>query len=148
MARGFTPKRAPLPDTTLSPKPCLLFSNQGIWPQNLKKARMAMLYKTERIGDMVTVTTRPITILATYRMRARIVTKKMLQHIRPHLPATLFGSVPGRSARDMVPVVQGQLEQALLQDQQLRGISWDFLQSLQHIAQRNPSANKLKTWFG
>ncbi|CAE7817828.1 unnamed protein product [Symbiodinium sp. CCMP2592] len=117
--------------------------NKGLWPKNVRQARMALLYKTQTIGDMAT--TRPITILATvYRIWAKIITRKMLKHIVPSLPKTLFGSVPGRAASDMVSVVQGQLEQALLQDKPLAGISLDFSkayntlprQILEHINRR------------
>ena len=112
---------------TLRPFLLRLFDlfNKGLWPQNVSQARMALLYKTDTVGDIAT--TRPITILATiYRIWAKIVTRKMLTHIKPHLPRTLFGSVPGRAANDMVSVVQGQLERALLQDQPLAGVSLDF----------------------
>ena len=122
---------------TLRPYLLALFHlfNQGKWPQNLTKARMALLYKTEQTGDMAT--TRPITILATtYRIWAKIITRKMLNHIRNSLPRTLFGSVPGRSASDMVSIVQSQLEQALLKDAPLAGISLDFSKAYNTLPRR------------
>ncbi|CAE6945510.1 unnamed protein product [Symbiodinium sp. CCMP2592] len=98
---------------------------QGHWPDNLCKARMALLYKTQEVGGISS--TRPITILATvYRIWAKIATRKMMQHILPSLPETLFGSVPGRSAADMTSRVQLQLEKCLLQDEEIAGISLDF----------------------
>ena len=71
--------------------------------------------------------TRPITILASvYRLWAKLVTKKMLAHIQAHLPKTLYGSVPGRCKMDMIGVVQTKIEKALLQGQDLCGISLDY----------------------
>ena len=101
-----------------------LFSN-GCWPKTLQKARMALLYKTEEIGQVAS--TRPITILASfYRLWAKILTRKIFQHIGPHLPQTLYGSVPGRSSNDMVGAVQIKLERAIITGQPLFGVSFDF----------------------
>eukprot|EP00439_Symbiodinium_sp_Y106_P048697 s738_g6.t1 len=111
----------------LKPRLVALFNlfSQGLWPSTLCKARMALLYKTSEVGDIAT--TRPITILATmYRTWAKLVTKKMLHHIRKVLPETLFGSVPGKSSMDMVSEIQMLLEKALIQNEPLAGISLDF----------------------
>ena len=81
--------------------------------ESLTHARMALLNKTETVGDIST--TRPITILApVYRLRGKMMTKKMLGHILPHLPANLPGSVPGRSSADMTAAIQIQMEESLL----------------------------------
>ncbi|CAE7571190.1 unnamed protein product [Symbiodinium sp. CCMP2592] len=97
----------------------------GTWPKALMKARMALLYKTEELGQVAS--TRPITILASvYRLWAKIATKKIFKHIGPHLPRTLYGSVPGRSSNDMVGSVQMRLEKAIITGQPLFGVSFDF----------------------
>ncbi|CAE7903907.1 unnamed protein product [Symbiodinium microadriaticum] len=102
-----------------------MFTNTGCWPDALLQARMALLHKTTTIGDVAT--TRPITILTSvYRLWAKIITRKMLSHVLPHLPKTLFGSVPGRCSGDMVAMVQTRLEKALLTGQTLHGVSLDF----------------------
>ena len=86
---------------------------------------MALLHKSDTIGDIST--TRPITILATmYRLWAKIMTNKMLKHVAHALPVTLYGSVPGRCAGDMVAAVQTKLERALLSGNTMLGVSLDF----------------------
>ena len=102
-----------------------ILTRTGRWPHALTKARMALLHKGDTIGDVSM--TRPITILAsTYRLWAKIMTNKMLKHVRPSLPKTLFGSVPGRCAGDMVAAVQTRLEKAMLQGDTVLGVSLDF----------------------
>ncbi|CAE7413448.1 unnamed protein product [Symbiodinium sp. CCMP2592] len=102
-----------------------LFTKTGVWPQALLRARMALLHKTTEIGDITT--TRPITVLASvYRLWAKIMTRKLLRHVTPHLPKTLFGSVPGRCSGDMVGAVQSRLERSLLTGQPMHGVSLDF----------------------
>ena len=101
------------------------FTKDKRWPTELCHARMALLYKTDEVGDISM--TRPITILASvYRLWAKLATKKMLAHIQAHLPKTLYGSVPGRCKMDMIGVVQTKIEKALPQGQDLCGISLDF----------------------
>ncbi|CAE7253684.1 unnamed protein product [Symbiodinium sp. CCMP2592] len=95
------------------------------WPEAITHARMALLNKSDVVGDIST--TRPITILATvYRLWGKIMTKKMLGHILPHLPTSLFGSVPGRCPADMTAAVQIQMEESLLMKTDLAGVSLDF----------------------
>ena len=102
-----------------------LFTTTGKWPAALSHARMALLNKTETVGDISS--TRPITILATvYRLWGKMMTRKMLDHVLPHLPQSLFGSVPGRCAADMTAAIQLQMEEALLTKTDLAGISLDF----------------------
>ena len=113
--------------TPLRPRLVQLFNmfSQGLWPKTICKARMASLYKTMEVGDIAS--TRPITILATvYRVWAKILTRKVLQHIQSELPRSLYGSVPGKASTDMVTAVQLQLEKALIQEEPMAGISLDF----------------------
>ncbi|CAE7472939.1 Pol [Symbiodinium sp. CCMP2592] len=101
------------------------FTEEADWPADVCMARMALLYKTDQIGDVST--TRPITVLASIlRLWAKLVTKRMLQHVKAHLPETLFGSVPGRSTADMIGLIQTKLESALIGGTNLYGISLDF----------------------
>ncbi|OLP84062.1 putative 149 kDa protein [Symbiodinium microadriaticum] len=73
-----------------------LFTKTGRWPDSLTHARMALLNKTDQIGDIST--TRPITILATVY----------------------------RSSTDMTAAIQLQMEEALLLKTELAGVSLDF----------------------
>ena len=101
------------------------FTRDHEWPQDLCLARMALLQKSDELGDISS--TRPITILASVlRLWGKMTTRRMLRHIQAHLPATLFGSVPGRSTTDMIGIVQTHLEEALIDGKQLYGISLDF----------------------
>ncbi|CAE7360715.1 unnamed protein product, partial [Symbiodinium sp. CCMP2456] len=97
----------------------------GQWPKALTRARMSLLYRTDQVGQVET--TRPITILASvFRLWGKIMARKIANHIGGALPATLYGSVPGRSTSDMISSVQTRLEQALISGQPLYGVSFDF----------------------
>ncbi|CAE7621051.1 RTase [Symbiodinium sp. CCMP2592] len=102
-----------------------LFTSSAKWPKELCLARMALLYKSDQVGEVSS--TRPITILASVlRLWAKLVTRKMFSHLKSYIPPSLFGSVPGRSATDMVGILQTRLEAALLDKDDLYGVSLDF----------------------
>ena len=97
----------------------------GVWPTNLTKARMHLIRKTDAAGDITS--TRPICILPNvYRLWGKIMTTKCFNAILPHIPPSLCGSVPGRSATDIAMQLQISLEKHILQGRCIYGASLDL----------------------
>ena len=102
-----------------------LVNKQVSWPASLTKARMHLIRKTEEAGDITS--TRPICILPNvYRLWGKIMTAKCFKHLRGLLPASLCGSVPGRSSTDLAMMLQTELEHHLLQNIPLFGAALDL----------------------
>ena len=90
----------------------------GQWPDELCDGVVALTAKVEQ--PQVPKDGRPITILSTiFRLFGKIFSRKILHHYLPHLPKSLFGSIPGRSSCDAA-------WQLATQDTTLFGVSLDL----------------------
>ena len=85
-----------------------LVNKKASWPASLTKARMHLIKKSDEVGDITS--TRPICILPNvYRLWGKIMTAKCFKHLHGLLPASLCGSVPGRSSTDLAMLLQTEL---------------------------------------
>ena len=97
----------------------------GRWPKQLCMAVVSLLAKTDQ--PMGPADARPIVVLSSiYRVWSKCITVKVLKHLLPVLPSTLFGSAPGRSAMDIAWLLQGRLEEAALSGGRISGVSMDL----------------------
>ena len=65
---------------------------------------------------------RPITVLsAIYRLWSSVLSFQLLQGWKNRLPASIYGGVPGRSARDVTMAQQHHIELALIRKEELSG---------------------------
>ena len=97
----------------------------GQWPQSLIKARMHLIRKNSEPGDINS--TRPICILPNvYRLWGKIMTAKCFRHLQGKIPASICGSVPGRSSIDLAMQLQSQIEEHLISGIPLYGASLDL----------------------
>ena len=100
-------------------------TTSGEWPLSLCKASVALLSKI--LVPLTPGDSRPITILSTiYRIWGKIYATKMLKHILPHLPGSVHGSIPGRSALGLAWDLQAAIEQADLSGESIDGVSIDL----------------------
>ena len=97
----------------------------GEWPLPLTRARMHLIRKNKEPGDITS--TRPICILPNvYRLWGKIMTAKCFRHLRGSIPASICGSVPGRSSIDLAMQLQTELEESLVQGTSLYGAALDL----------------------
>ena len=97
----------------------------GQWPDELCDGVVALTAKVEQ--PQVPKDGRPITILSTiFRLFGKIFSRKILHHYLPHLPKSLFGSIPGRSSCDAAWQLATQIEEAMATDTTLFGVSLDL----------------------
>ena len=97
----------------------------GQWPKALTKARMHLIRKTQEAGDINS--TRPICILPNvYRLWGKIMTSKCFRHFKGSIPATIFGSVPGRSSIDLAMQLQAEIEEHIISGSPIYGASLDL----------------------
>ena len=97
----------------------------GEWPRQLLTAVVALLAKVS--CPLTAKDARPITVLPTiYRLFGKVISKKIFSCMAPHLPASLFGSVPGKSAEDAAWALQSHLECAIISGSPMCGVSLDL----------------------
>ena len=119
-------------------KECLLglfeiIHSSNVWPCSLTKASVTLLSKVAVPTGPADA--RPIAVLAsTYRLWAKIQTKKALQHLLPFLPPQLYGSIPKRAAGDMAMDLQSSIELSVLSNQPLAGYSLDLSKAYNSIS--------------
>ena len=100
-------------------------TTSSTWPSRLCDATVALLAKVEDL--QLAAHGRPMTILTSvYRMWSTCYTLKVLKQFLPWIPSTLYGSVPGRSSLDTAWALQSAIETALLQNQNLAGVTMDL----------------------
>ena len=108
------------------------FTETARWLSQLCTALVSLLAKND--APMGPSDARPIAVLSsTYRLWSKCVTVKVLQHLLPALPPTLFDSAPGKSALDITWLLQGQLEEALLNGDKVSGVSMDLSKAFNFI---------------
>eukprot|EP00439_Symbiodinium_sp_Y106_P047455 s3639_g6.t1 len=77
---------------------------------------------------------RPITVFSNlYRFWASTCARAVLRHWSTWLPASVSGSVPGRSARDVSMCIECHVEQALLRHEPLAGFSLDIIKCFNQV---------------
>ena len=70
---------------------------------------------------------RPITVLsAIYRLWSSVLSLQLLRLWQHKLPSSIYGGVPGRSARDITFALQHRIEAALLNKEELSGFVLDL----------------------
>ena len=101
------------------------FTSTGRWPKQLCMAVVSLLAKIDQPSGPADA--RPIVVLSSiYRVWSKCITVKVLKHLLPFLPSTLFGSAPGRSATDIAWLLQGRLEEAAMSGGRIAGVSMDL----------------------
>ena len=117
--------------------------HEAHWPDSMLDSAVTLLAKVQ--NPQTPQHGRPITVLATiYRLWAKVQARKMFSHIVGHLPPTLFGSIPQRSALDAAWLIQDALDQALASEHDATAVSLDLSKAyntinrdlLQLLAQR------------
>ena len=97
----------------------------GEWPDELCNGAVALVAKVEQPQEPKDG--RPITVLSSlYRLFGKIFSTKILQHWLPHLPKSLYGSIPGRSSIDAAWQLASKIEEAMAVDSPLYGVSLDL----------------------
>ena len=77
---------------------------------------------------------RPITVFSNlYRFWASTCARAVLRNWSTWLPASVSGSVPGRSARDVSMCIECHVEQALLRHEPLAGFSLDIIKCFNQV---------------
>ena len=95
------------------------------WPSQLCTALVTLLAKT--LAPAGPSDARPIAVLSsTYRLWAKCITLKVVKHLLPALPCGLFGSAPGKSALDIAWLLQSRLEESIVSNSKLTGVSMDL----------------------
>ena len=108
-------------------------TSTGPWPQSQLDAAVTLLGKCQRPEQPADA--RPITVLASvYGIWARCQAAKVYFAFLPHLPSTLCGSVPGKSAMDLAWMLQNEIEFALLSGQPLTGFALDLSKAYNTIS--------------
>ena len=97
----------------------------GQWPDEMCDGVVTLIAKIEQ--PQSPKDGRPITILSTiFRLFGKIFSQKILHHYLPHLPQSLYGSIPGRSSTDAAWHLASQIEEAMASNNPLYGVSLDL----------------------
>ncbi|CAE7198028.1 Pol [Symbiodinium natans] len=108
------------------------FTQTAVWPQVLTQAVVSLLSKVDVPTEASDA--RPITILGTiYRVWATCMTMKIIVHLLPSLPSTLYGCIPGRSPMDMAWSLQSSIEETFYSQASLAGASMDLTKAFNLI---------------
>ena len=106
----------------------LLFNrvlDEGAFPVHLCRSTVSSVPKNEAPQSMFEC--RPITVFATiYRFFASTIVRLVLDRWSQWMPATIYGAMPGRSARDAALHLESEIEHALLTGQARLGFSVDL----------------------
>ena len=98
---------------------------EGAFPSYMCKSTVCCVPKVLEPQDMSQC--RPITIFATlYRFFASAVSRQVLQHWGSSFPSSIYGALPGRSARDAALSLELEVEKSLTSNLSVLGFSVDL----------------------
>ena len=101
-------------------------------PLHMLEAKISVLAKSAAPKSIAE--SRPITVFSTlYRLWSSTLTKQVLQAWCRHFPSGIYGSMPGRSSRDLSWVLQSEVEKAVLDQQEMYGAAVDLVKAFNQL---------------
>ena len=101
-------------------------------PPHLLEAKISVLAKTPAPKSIAE--SRPIMVFSTlYRLWSSTLTKQVLKAWGAHFPKGIYGSMPGRSSRDLSWVLQAEVETASFNQSELYGAAVDLVKAFNQL---------------